>query len=61
MAEGQLSLYLSIGKTVTFPEVSFSRLQLISHLPELDHMAILPSRESEEVSILTGHIVSLKN
>ena len=45
MPKGQLSLYFSIGKILTFPEVSLSGLLLISHLPELNQMAILPSRK----------------
>lgn len=61
MAKGQRGLHLSIGKRVTFPGVLLSRLVLVSHLPELDPVAILPSRESGEVSILTGYIASLKN
>ena len=45
MPKGQLSLYFSIGKIVTFPEVSLSGLLLTSDLPELNQMAILPSRK----------------
>ena len=45
MPKGQVSLYFSIGKIVTFPEVSLNGLLLISHLPELNQMAILPSRK----------------
>lgn len=50
---------LSVRKTVTFPEALLRRL--MSHLPKLDHMAILPSREAAEETVLPGSIISLKN
>lgn len=51
---------LFVRKTLSQKPYSVD-IYLLSHLPELDHMAILPSREAAEVSILPGYITSLRN
>ena len=58
MAKGQLSLCFLSGEQSVSQKPYSGDTYLLCHLPELDHMAILPSGEAVELSIFPGYIIT---